>query len=590
MAATPAARVMLGFASVTAAILCALWVLPAPVDSAPVARLALPFTAVVDAEVEAAVLRTGSTQYHGYRTVRIGRIERPAHLLTGQRRWTRELTVPAGGARYEVFVGSIGASATVRLGRRGGPASDTSVTPDEWTKVTFDLDRRAGLKQTVAIEIGVEPGGVAAWGSELVIANRPDKALPDVVLISLDTVRRDQLTPYSPSLPTTPMLAALAREALVFDEAISTSSWTIGSHSNLFTGRFLPDSLGYQSRVEPEEFTLPEILAASGYRTFGVSGGPYTDPRWGLHQGFDEYVASAERENARAATTRAIDWMSQAGAAPVFVFLNFFDAHEPLALSDDVRRATGVSADIPGPLWSELDTGRRPVTSGIRAQLTAAYRAELTAIDLQLQRLTDYLKRSGRWDRTLLIIWSDHGQLLGERGYVGHAFTLDEELLRIPLMIKPPMGSALGPGSYRGLIQGDDLFPLTQALAGLPSADGAAILTALSRHTPVRRLAFSKIHHEPLPELVAHRRWRSATLWSVHDGSTKIVRTLEGQSAAYHVSGGEEKPSAMPDPSSPLITALDRFRSWPGHRRSAPTVGPLSPAERERLRSLGYIQ
>ena len=581
---------MLCLASLTVAVLCVLWVLHAPAERPPVARLASAFTALVDPEVEAAVERAGWTQYDGYGTVRIGRIERPAQLLTGHRQWTLELTVPAGGARYEVFVGSIGASATVRIGRRGSPGSDVSVTPDQWTKVTFDLDRRAGLKQSVAVEIDVEPNGIAAWGSELVIANRPDEARPDVVLISLDTVRRDQLTPYNPSVQTTPMLAMLAREALVFDQAISTSSWTIGSHSNLFTGRFLPDSLGYQSRVEPEEYTLPEILAASGYRTFGVSGGPYTDPRWGLHQGFDEYVASEERENARAATERAIDWMSEAGAAPVFVFLNYFDAHEPLALSDDVRHATGVSADIPSPLWSELDTGRRPVTPILKDQLMAAYRAELTAIDLQLRRLADYLKRSGRWDRTLLIVWSDHGQLLGERGHVGHAFTLEEELLRVPLMIKPPLGSPLRPGSYPGLIQGDDLFPLTQALAGLPSAEGGAILTALSTQTPVRRLAFSKIHHEPLAELVAHRRWRSATQWAVHDGTTKIVRTLEGHLTAFDVTGAEERPSAMPSPSSPLITALDRFRSWAGHRRSAPTLGPLSPAERERLRSLGYIQ
>jgi hypothetical protein len=131
---------------------------------------------------------------------------------------------------------------------------------------------------------------------------------------------------------------------------------------------------------------------------------------------------------------------------------------------------------------------------------------------------------------------------------------------------------------------------LTQELAGLPNADGAEILAALSRNMPVRRLAFAKIHHEPLPELVAQRRWRSATQWAVHDGRTKIVRTLEGVLAAYDVTGIEERPIRLPPPSSPLLLALERFRAWPGHVRPAPTVGPLSPAERERLRSLGYIQ
>lgn len=553
-------------------------------------RLSPPFAADHDATIEAAVLRSMWTEYADYATVRIGRVERPAQLLTGRKQWVRQLSIPPGGARYEVFIGAIDASAIVRTGRAGSALSETSVAAGEWTQLTFDLEAAAGGTQSVTFEIEVPPGGVAAWGSELVIPRQHHETPPDVVLISLDTVRRDQLTPYVPSLPTTPTLAALAHEAMMFEEAISTSSWTVSSHATLFTGRFLPDSLGYQSRVEPEEYTLPEILAASGYKTLGVSGGPYTDPRWGMHQGFDEYVASGERENARDATSRAIDWMSQAGAAPVFLFLNYFDAHEPLELSEEVRRASGVTADVPRTLWHELDAGRQPVTAAIRERLLAAYRAELTAIDEQLRRLTEYLKRSGRWDRTLLIIWSDHGQLLGERGYIGHAYTLDEELLRVPLIIKPPKGSSLAHGSHKGLIQGDDLFALTQTLAGLPSPDGASIVAAVSKNAPVRRLAFSKIHHEPLPELVVQRRWRSATQWAVHDGSTKIVRSLEGESVAYDVTGAQEKPIAMPGPSSSLVTALERFRSWVGHLRSTPTVGPLSPAERERLRSLGYIQ
>jgi arylsulfatase A-like enzyme len=572
----------------------ALWALwswrQPPASGLAISRLPVPFATLADPAIDAAVQRQSWTEYAEYGTVRLGRIARPAHLFSGQRRWVRSLAVPAGGARYEVHVGAIDAPATVRLARAGAPDSTVQVPTGEWTKLTTDLDARFGGRQPVNIAVDVAPGGVIAWGSELVIANEPRERRPDVVLISLDTVRRDQLTSYAPSLPTMPALAAVGREGMVFANAISTSSWTIGSHATLFTGRFPPDSLGYQSRVEPDEYTLPEMLAATGYRTFGVSGGPYTDPRWGLHQGFDEYVVSAERENARDATSRAIDWLSQGGETPSFLFLNYFDAHEPLELSHEVREATGVTADIPYQLWLDLDAGRRPITPAIRERMLAAYRAELTSIDRQLQRLVEAIKRTGRWERTLFIVWSDHGQLLGERGHVGHAYTLDEELLRIPLMIKAPAGTSLGRGTYSGLIQGDDLFTLTQELAGLPNADGAEILAALQRDVPVRGQAFAKIHHEPLPELVAQRRWRSATQWAVLDGRTKIVRTLEGNVTAFDITGVEEQPIAVPSPSSPLLLALERFRTWPGHVRSAPTVGPLSPAERERLRSLGYIQ
>jgi arylsulfatase A-like enzyme len=572
----------------------ALWALwswrQPPASGLAISRLPVPFATLADPAIDAAVQRQSWTEYAEYGTVRLGRIARPAHLFSGQRRWVRSLAVPAGGARYEVHVGAIDAPATVRLARAGAPDSTVQVPTGEWTKLTTDLDARFGGRQPVNIAVDVAPGGVIAWGSELVIANEPRERRPDVVLISLDTVRRDQLTSYAPSLPTMPALAAVGREGMVFENAISTSSWTISSHATLFTGRFPPDGLGYHSRVEPGEFTLPEILAASGYRTFGVSGGPYTDPRWGLHQGFDAYVSSAERENSRDAIDRAIGWMSEVGSAPVFLFLNLFDAHEPLVLSEDVKRASGVTEDVPSSLWHELDAAERPMTSAMRERLLAAYRAELTAIDTQLRRLSDHLKASGRWDRTLFIAWSDHGQLLGERGYIGHAYTLDEELLRVPLIIKPPLGSPLGSASYDGLIQGDDLFALVQTLSGLPNADGASIMAALRAGTPIRSLAFAKMHHEPLPALVAHRRWRSATQWAVHDGSTKIVRRLEGDLAAYDVTGVEEQLIAIPSHSATLVKALERFRSWPGHVRSAPTFGPLSPAERERLRSLGYIQ
>jgi arylsulfatase A-like enzyme len=255
-----------------------------------------------------------------------------------------------------------------------------------------------------------------------------------------------------------------------------------------------------------------------------------------------------------------------------------------------VQRLTGVTEDVPGSMWFELDSGRRPITATVRQRLRRAYRAELTAIDRELQRLFDYLKQSGRWERSIVVVWADHGQLLGERGYVGHAYTLEEELIRVPLIVKPAAGSQLTPGVHPHLIQEDDLFALSQVLAGMPNTQGAEVVTAISRNTPGRRFTFSKIHHDPLPELTAQRRWRSATQWAARDTQMKIVRDLEGRSLAYDVTGPEERLVAMPDQDSPLVAALDRFRAWMERMPSTRTVGPLTPAEIERLRALGYIQ
>ena len=585
------AAFLLSLVAVVLALVASLgfW-LRTPVNAVGVQRLPQPFATSSNATIEAAIKRLNWTEYADYGTVLIDRVERRAWLMMGRKEWIRQVSVPPGGARYEMFVGAIDAPVTVRIGRAGGVPSETRATMGAWTPVTLDLDSRDGATQSVTVDVEAPAPGIAACGAELVIpSRRPESSPPNVVLISLDTVRRDQLTPYVPSLSTTPTLAALAREAVVFDQAISTSSWTVASHATLFTGHFPADSLGYSSRVEPQEDTLPEIFAADGFRTFGVSGGPYMEPRWGMHQGFDTYVVAGDRENAREATSRAIAWMTDAGNAPLFLFLNYFDAHEPLALSPDVRLAAGVTEDVPGQVWSDLDLGHRAVTPAIRDRLLRAYRAELSSIDGQLRRLFENLQRNGRWNSTVVIVWADHGQLLGERGHIGHAYTLEEELLRVPLLIKPAAGSRLTPGRYQAPIQNDDLFTLIQALAGFPNAEGAKIVSAISTSAPIRRLSFSKIHHDPLPDLVAHPRWRSATQWAVRDGSTKIVRDLEGHSFAYDVTRPGERPIPMPGGESVLVAQLNLFLAWSEQMPSSPTVRSLRAQEIERLRTLGYV-
>lgn len=553
-------------------------------------RLAPPFDVTSDPVITSAVTKSKWTEYADYQTIQIGRVERPARLFTGRREWQRKVAVPPSGAQWEVVIGAVDARAMVRTGRVGTVPSEKWVPADTWTRVTLYLDPADGPSQSVAVDVEVAAGGVAAWSSELVTRVDQLQNQPDIILISLDTVRRDQLTPYIPDLPTTPALDDLAREAVTFDQAVSTSSWTIASHAALFTGHFPSDALGYTGGVGPQELTLPEIFAARGYRTFGVSGGPYTDPRWGLHQGFDEYVTSGKRENAHDATSRAITWMETTRQRPAFLFLNYFNAHEPLVLSPEVRAATGVTEDVPLDMWHDIDDRRMPMTPAVRQRLMTAYRAELTVIDQELGRLFDYVRRKRRWGSTLVIVWGDHGQLLGERGNIGHAYTLDEELIRVPLIIKPPAEDRLRPGFYAHPIQNDDLFALCQTLGGISNREGDEIAGAIRAHAPFRRLTYSKIHHDPLPDLTAHPRWRSATQWAVSDGEMKIVRDREGRSFAYDLSGGEERAASLPAADSLLLSALQRFQHWSDRNNWEPTLGPLSTEEVERLRALGYLR
>jgi arylsulfatase A-like enzyme len=131
-----------------------------------------------------------------------------------------------------------------------------------------------------------------------------------------------------------------------------------------------------------------------------------------------------------------------------------------------------------------------PSRKAVRSRLITAYRAELSAIDQELGRLFDYLQREGRWRSTLVIVMADHGQLLGERGNIGHAYTLEEELLRVPLIIKAPASLRLRTGVYQHPIQTDDLFALCQTLGGLTNREGAQIASAIRADVPFRQLTF----------------------------------------------------------------------------------------------------
>lgn len=553
-----------------------------------VERLPLPARDRRAKVVKETIERLKLSQADDYRTIRLGDVERPGQLVGSRSRLVRRVRVPFA-AHYEVHVGGIDTALTITVATQTAPPTVTRAPANVWTRIKVPLDPRRGKSQSIRLSLEGDAGALAAWSQESVVPTSDEKGRPDVYIISLDTVRRDQLTPYAPSLPTTPVLARFASESLRFDQAISTSSWTIASHATLFTGAHPPDSLGYSTRVEPEELTLAERFAAAGYRTFGVSGGPYTDPRWGLHQGFDEYVVSGERENAARAVRRAQRWLDDVGQAPVFMFLNLFNAHEPLELSPAVQQAYGVTGGVSTAEWYLFDSGRAALTPDAREQIVRAYRAEVSEIDRQLEGFFETLKRLGRWDRSAVIVWADHGQLLGERDTVGHAFTLDEELIHVPLLVKPPRGVPLGPGVYPELFQNDDLFLLCQTLGGLHTPDAAGLLADLQAGRPVRSHAFAKIHHDPLPELIVARRWRSATLWAVRDTRSKLVRDLEGRTYLYDLTGPESERLVSTAHAPALVNALDWFIRSSSRPASRRTVGILSPEEIERLRSLGYI-
>ncbi len=317
------------------------------------------------------------------------------------------------------------------------------------------------------------PGARAAASSPMPANPRP----PNIALIMLDTVRADHLSTYGYSRPTTPFLDHLAKQGVVFENVVAPCSWTLPSQGSIFTG-LLPHQHGADifSGLDARRRTLAEILASLGYETVGVNANGFGFPDRGLEQGFSHYDAGYDslrynlvstlvgkailqpiymravrpdfyfRRDAREVNAAILRWSRQRSNQPYFLFVNYFDAHDPYFqpwphstqfghVSNDVMRRVSFPS-------AALDIRLSPEE---RIALTAAYDNGLAYLDDEIRRLFDGLSRSADFHNTIFIITSDHGESFGEHATYAHGRNLYyREGLHVPLII-------IGPGIPQGV-------------------------------------------------------------------------------------------------------------------------------------------
>src|SRR5262249_10035365 len=209
---------------------------------------------------------------------------------------------------------------------------------------------------------------------------------PSVVLISLDTLRADHLGCFGYSRPTSPNLDRFARGCVRFADCRSQAPWTLPSHMALFTS-MLPSQNGVDNlnKVLPEEVpTLPQLLRAAGYRTAALVNNGQMKPHWGFARGFEtwrEFEVDTPAGSCEDVTAEAVAWLkSDAAAAPFFLFLHYYDPHDPYAAPEAYRRQAGTT--LTGPEARRLCFAHRgpdrPLPDpALLPDLTAAYDAEI---------------------------------------------------------------------------------------------------------------------------------------------------------------------------------------------------------------------
>jgi arylsulfatase A-like enzyme len=408
-----------------------------------------------------------------------------------------------------------------------------------------------------------------------------------VILVSIDTLRRDHVGAHGYLRPTTPRLDALARGGIVCDDAVSTSSWTLPAHLSMLTsvdpGAHGGTDMahGFNRRVP----TLPSVLRKAGFATQAVTSHLYVSAVYGLDDGFDNLDFRQDRRAAEVAD-RAIDILDRVGDRPFFVFLHFYDPHWHYDPPEAQRRLfeKPYAGALTG-LWQDFSKRDRSNTSAEDLDhLLALYDGEIRYTDDEIGRVLDHVKARGLDRGTLLLVTSDHGEEFLEHGSWEHQKTLYEEVVRIPLVVNGPGVAPRKEPAQASLL---DVMPTVLAWAGVT---GSAVEQGRSLLAPLgEREGYGETDHttDRTPKLFMRAgagRWKA--ILSLAQGGGPLKEEWYDLASDPAEAKGTAPPAAIAD--AVRGRAIRRWRDARGRGGPAPAV-QLTPEQRERLRALGYV-
>ena len=315
--------------------------------------------------------------------------------------------------------------------------------------------------------------GVFGWqrlAERRALAKLPPAApnAPNVLLITLDTVRARSLSLYGYNRRTAPQSERISKNGVRFDKALVTAPWTLPSHASMFTGRMPHEtSVDWFKPLDATHPTLAEVLSRHGYATAGfVANLDYCNSATGLSRGFahyEEYPISVgqivlsstlsewlfdscvrplidyqdllNRKSAADLNHDFLSWLSRNDQRPFFAFVNYFDAHEPFLPPASFATTFGPKGrPKKNPIMSP-ETNWTPQEIQLERD---AYDGSIAYLDQQLGALYDELQRRGKLENTLIIITSDHGEEFSEHGIMGHGYDVYMNALQVPLLMLLP--------------------------------------------------------------------------------------------------------------------------------------------------------
>jgi choline-sulfatase len=413
----------------------------------------------------------------------------------------------------------------------------------------------------------------------------PHTKNPNVVLITLDTVRADRMGFLGSQRKLTPNLDAFARGSVVFTHAYSQVPLTTASHATILTGTYPQFHKVNDFGVPLSEDMpyVPSILKNHGYHTAAFVGSLVLDPNTrsapGFDRGFDTFDAGFHRRRPQESRYQAIErrggevvahalaWLSQHPRGPFFIWMHLYDAHDPY--------------DPPEPYKSEY--------------ASAPYDGEIAYVDSAVGKLLTQMRLRGLYDGAMIAVMADHGEALGEHGESTHGIFLYDETIHVPLLFKLPGEHSVGT-RIKDRVELVDVVPtILQTLGFVPPHEmqGRSLLPMLKpaakgakgqeQATPVERPAYAESDYP-------HRTFGWSTLRALRTGKylyvdsprTELYDQVSDPKAEHNLS------ATSPALVSTLAGQLEVFRQKTSSARAAPQVS-ADPELQEKLSALGYV-
>ena len=410
-----------------------------------------------------------------------------AFTMTGPSRLSFYVQVPAA-AQLALDYGAAqpGTTAVVRVAKDGAPAATLfeGPVPSQWHDGSWDLSAYAD--QAVRIDL-VSRGGGISWATPRLLVKAPEpvaapahRKVDHIYIWMVDTLRADKVHVYNPKTNVqTPNYDAFAADATRFAWAEVPGTWSLPSHASILTGVYptVHKATAHEARLDPAVPFIAELMKRAGFRTAMFSSNGYVSKKWGFDRGWDvdrNFIRESLPNGAEYLWKTAKTWVLANQKKPEFVYLATVEPHviynPPKAFLQKywTKPYHGpIKPVLTGIQLGQIKSGKLKVDDTDKAYLEALHNAEITQSDAAFKTFINDLKAAGLYDSSVVVVISDHGDEFWDHGDVGHAQSVHQELVHVPLMIRAP-GFLPAGKVVNADVEAMDLFPTLLDLAGIP--------------------------------------------------------------------------------------------------------------------------